>query len=201
MEDRIIDSWIPAAMLQLPSVLHHGARRALRVLRGVALCLAATTAGSHAMAAPRSIAVIDCTLIDDNASYNDADTNRTQQARIVLISNDLRAQLRDRQLFRVADNAPASAMITQLTAAQNMNACNGCEREVGRKLGVERVGVCWVQKVSNLIININLRVEDVTSGKTLFERSVDIRGNTDLSWRRGVEALVDRLADDPDATR
>jgi Protein of unknown function (DUF2380) len=201
MEDRIIDSWISTAMLQLPSVLHHGPRRALRVLRSAALCLAAATFGAQAMAAPRSIAVIDCTLIDDNASYNDADTNRTQQARISLISDDLRTQLRERQLFRVADNAPASAMITQLTAAQNMNACNGCEREVGRKLGVERVGVCWVQKVSNLIININLRVEDVESGKTMFERSVDIRGNTDLSWRRGVKALVDRLADDPDATR
>jgi hypothetical protein len=201
MEDRIIDSWISTAMLQLPSVLHHGPWRALRVLRSAALCLAAATFGAQAMAAPRSIAVIDCTLIDDNASYNDADTNRTQQARISLISDDLRTQLRERQLFRVADNAPASAMITHLTAAQNMNACNGCEREVGRKLGVERVGVCWVQKVSNLIININLRVEDVESGKTMFERSVDIRGNTDLSWRRGVKALVDRLADDPDATR
>ncbi len=201
MENRIIDSWIPMAMLPLRSVLHGGQRRTLRVLRSVALCLAVVTAGSQAMAATRSIAVIDCTLIDDNASYNDADTNRTQQARVVLISDDLRAQLRDRQLFRVADNAPASAMIAQLTAAQDRNACNGCERQVGRKLGVERVGVCWVQKVSNLIININLRVEDVASGKTVFERSVDIRGNTDLSWRRGVKALVDRLADDPDATR
>lgn len=201
MEDRIIDSWISTAMLQLRSVLHHGPRRTSCILRNVALCLAVVTAGSQAMAAPRSIAVIDCTLIDDNASYNDADTNRTQQARISLISDDLRARLRDRQLFRVVDNAPASAMITQLTAAQNMNACNGCERQVGRKLGVERVGVCWVQKVSNLIININLRVEEMESGKTVFERSVDIRGNTDLSWRRGVKALVDRLADDPDATR
>jgi hypothetical protein len=188
-------------MLQLRRVLRYGPRRTLRALCNVALCLVVGTAGSQAMAAPRSIAVIDCTLIDDNASYNDADTNRAQQARVSLISDDLRAQLRDRQLFHVADNTPASGMIAQLGGAQDMNACNGCELQVGRKLGVERVGVCWVQKVSNLIININLRVEDVATGRAMFQGSVDIRGNTDLSWRRGVKALVDRLADDADATR
>jgi hypothetical protein len=189
-------------MLQLQRVLVCvRPRRTWRVLSNVALCFMVATASSFAVAAPRSIAVIDCTLIDDNASFNDADTNRTQQARIALISDDLRTQLRDRQLFRVADNAPARDMIAKLAGAQDMNACNGCELQVGRKLGVERVGVCWVQKVSNLIININLRVEDVASGHAVFQRSVDIRGNTDLSWRRGVKALVDRLADDADATR
>ena len=195
-------------MLQLRRVLPHARERhSLRHLFKVALWLVIAIAGLHAAPAPRaasaarSIAVIDCTLIDDNASYNDADTNRTQQTRIGMISDDLRTQLRERQLFRVADNAPASAMIAQLAAAQDMNACNGCELQVGRTLGVERVGVCWVQKVSNLIININLRVEDVATGKAVFQRSVDIRGNTDLSWRRGVKALVDRLADDADATR
>jgi hypothetical protein len=82
-----------------------------------------------------------------------------------------------------------------------MNACNGCELQVGRKLGVERVAVCWVQKISNLILNINLRVEDVATGKPVFQRSVDIRGTTELSWQRGVKSLVDLLAADADATR
>jgi len=175
-----------------------------RAFDRVALCVilvAGFSPAGQAAATQRSIAVMDCTLIDDNASYNDADTNRTQQARLELISNDLRAQLSGRQLFRVADNAGASDMIAKLSGAQDLNACNGCELQIGRKLNVERVGVCWVQKVSNLIININLRVEDVATGKAVFQRSVDIRGNTDLSWRRGMKGLVDRLADDADATR
>jgi hypothetical protein len=40
-----------------------------------------------------------------------------------------------------------------------------------------------VQKVSNLILNINLYMEDVQTGRMEFARSVDIRGNTDESWR------------------
>jgi hypothetical protein len=165
----------------------------------MALCLAA--AATHAVAAPRTIAVLDCTLIDDNAAYNDAETNRIQQARIAMISDDLRSQLRERQLYNVVDNAPARDMIAKFAATQDLNACNGCELEVGRKLAAERVGVCWVQKVSNLIININLRIEDVATGKAVFQRSVDIRGNTDLSWQRGVKALAERLAEDPAAAR
>jgi hypothetical protein len=68
--------------------------------------------------------------------------------------------------------------------------------QVARQLGVQQVGVCWVQKVSNLILNINLRVEDVASGGTVFQRSVDIRGNTDQSWLHGVTALIALLAAD-----
>ena len=188
-------------MLQVRGYVRRAWRSAPLIFCGAALGLMAAASQVAAVDAPKSIAVMDCTLIDDNASYNDADTNRIQHVRIGMISDDLRTQLRDRQLYRVANNTPASSMIAQLSSTRDMNSCNGCELQVARKLGVERVGVCWVQKVSNLIININLRVEDVESGKAVFQRSVDIRGNTDLSWRRGVKALVDRLADDPDATR
>jgi hypothetical protein len=59
--------------------------------------------------------------------------------------------------------------------------------------------VCWVQKISNLILNINLRIEVTASGQVVFQRSVDIRGNTDQSWRRGVDALVGPLASEPEA--
>jgi hypothetical protein len=59
----------------------------------------------------------------------------------------------------------------------------------------QRVGANWaawgtVQKVSNLILNINVYMEDAESGKMKFARSVDIRGNTDESWRRGLDYLL-----------
>jgi hypothetical protein len=149
-----------------------------------------------ARAEPVSIAVLNCGLIDDNAAYNDADTNRAQAARIEMVSNAVRAQLDASQRYHVADNSRASGLIARLGATQDLTTCDDCARQVGHALGVEQVGVCWVQKVSNLILNLNLRVEDVASGKTLFQRSVDIRGNTDLSWRRGASALVGLLVND-----
>ena len=49
----------------------------------------------------------------------------------------------------------------------------------------------WVQKVSNLILNLNLQVRDVESGAIVSAASVDIRGNTDKSWRRGAIYLLE----------
>jgi hypothetical protein len=151
--------------------------------------------------APQAIAMLDCTLIDDNAAYNDDETNRIQKQRLSMVSDALRDDLRERALFRVTDTTPANELIASLRSTQDLNACNGCELRVAKQLGVPRVGVCWIQKISNLILNINLRVEDASNGTVVFQRSVDIRGNTDTSWRRAAKAIVDLLASDPSATR
>jgi hypothetical protein len=50
--------------------------------------------------------------------------------------------------------------------------------------------VAWTQKVSNLILNLNIRIEDVATGETLRGGSVDIRGNNDQSWDRGLKYLL-----------
>jgi hypothetical protein len=50
-----------------------------------------------------------------------------------------------------------------------------------------------VQKVSNLILNINVYMEDAESGKMKFARSIEIRGNTDESWRRGTRLFAAQL--------
>jgi hypothetical protein len=150
--------------------------------------------------AQQTIAVPDCTLMDDNAAYNDDQINGIQKQRLSMISDAMRRDLSERALFHVADNAPAHELIASLQSGQDLSACNGCELRIARQLGASRVGVCWVQKISNLILNMNLRIEDAASGTTLFQRSVDIRGNTDLSWQRGAKALVDLVASDPAAT-
>jgi hypothetical protein len=46
-----------------------------------------------------------------------------------------------------------------------------------------------VQKVSNLILNINAYGHDVRTGKIVAGGSADIRGNNDEMWIRGIEAL------------
>ena len=47
-----------------------------------------------------------------------------------------------------------------------------------------------MQKVSNLILNMNVYIADVKSGRMLLTKSVDLRGNTDDSWSRSLAYLV-----------
>ena len=53
--------------------------------------------------------------------------------------------------------------------------------------------MAWVtvQKVSNLILNINVYMADVANDKMTFIKSVDVRGNTDKSWTRSMTYLLD----------
>jgi hypothetical protein len=170
------------------------------MLRSLAVGAALCTVSVTVIAAPYDIALMDCGLIDDNASYADATATRTEQTRATMVSAHLRELVGERGLYKVADNGPASALIDGFRSTQDLSTCNGCELQIGRQLRVQRVGVCWVQKISNLILNINLRIEDTASGHVVFQRSVDMRGNTDQSWRRGVDALVGLLAADPDTS-
>ena len=52
--------------------------------------------------------------------------------------------------------------------------------------------MAWVtvQKVSNLILNINVYMADVANDKMTFIKSVDVRGNTDESWSRSMTYLL-----------
>ena len=50
-----------------------------------------------------------------------------------------------------------------------------------------------VQKVSNLILSVNLHVRDAATGATVRAGAVHIRGNTDDSFRRGYSYLLRNL--------
>jgi hypothetical protein len=78
----------------------------------------------------------------------------------------------------------------EIARAQPLRKCNGCEADLARQIGAEVAITGTVQNVSNLILNLNIYVRDAASGKLARAMSVDIRGNTDESWLRGVRWLV-----------
>ncbi len=98
----------------------------------------------------------------------------------------LDAQLLE-SLARSGRYAPFAAADPAGPALRN---CGGCETATARRLGAQVAITGWVQKVSNLILNINLVVRDVASGRRLAAGSVDIRGDTDDSWTRGLAYLL-----------
>jgi hypothetical protein len=68
--------------------------------------------------------------------------------------------------------------------------CDGCEVAPARKAGARFSVIGWVQKVSNLILNINIVIRDVPTGQRVAAGSVDIRGDTDESWAHGISYLL-----------
>jgi hypothetical protein len=164
------------------------------MLRLITLLLFAGLACAPARAAePKSLALMDFELIDEMRSLATEEARREVDRRLVLVTTELANELERRGMYRLLDRAPAAQLIERLKASYELRACNGCEIDIGKALGAERIALCWVQKVSNLILNINIEVRSVATGETVYAKSVDIRGNTDETWLRGVRRLVDNI--------
>ena len=71
----------------------------------------------------------------------------------------------------------------------NLQACGGCDAKLAARVGAELAVTGTVQKISNLILNMNIYVRDA-DGRLLRQMSADFRGNTDESWSRALDWLV-----------
>ena len=152
--------------------------------------LCAALCNCHAQASDeelKTIAILDFDLLDDQHELSPA---TVEHQRLRAIRDQLQDEFGENRLYRVVDLGPASELIKKHWSATQLHACNGCELEIARSLHADRVLVGWVQKVSNLILNINIQIEDSATGAVLLNKSVDLRGNTDETWRRGVSYLV-----------
>jgi len=120
---------------------------------------------------------------DDTSLQGELQGRRSDEhARLAAIGGELRDML-------LKSGCCTAVAVTGLPAV-NVGACGGCEVEAARKAGARIAVIGWVQKVSNLILNINVVARDVVTGKVIGAGSVDIRGNTDESWARGLSYLV-----------
>ena len=155
---------------------------------GLVLLLALSGQFATAAEPLPTIAVISFELVDDQPDpIRDADHKR----RLAALHAQLQQGLHQRGLYRVVDTAPAQAQIETLRA-QNafVYRCNGCLAEVGQRLGTRLVAVGWVQRVSELILNVNVSVRDAATDQEVLSKSVDLRGNNDESWTRAMAFML-----------
>ena len=145
----------------------------------LALCMLCTPA----LAAPQTVAIFDFNMVNTSPAATTAD----EAARLQSLDRQLHAALAAPGRYEPVDVGPVRG---ELANVRSIRGCNGCELDLARKAGAELAAYGWVQKVSNLILNINVVIEDAKTGQVLKAESVDIRGNTDESWRRGLRYLI-----------
>lgn len=161
---------------------------------GAALALAAFLSGgsgaavrSAAAAEPVKAAVYEFDLIDTSLEGEMNGPRADEQERLAKMSGILKQHMRESGRYEIVDVSPLADQIARV----NLQGCNGCDAGFAEKLGADIAVTGTVQKVSNLILNINIYVRDADSRKLLHSMSADIRSNTDHSWRRGLEWLIE----------
>jgi len=149
--------------------------------------VAALTLALKAFAAePVKAAVFDLELIDTSLEGSVVGKNDAESARLLMLGDRLRQKLAESGRYKVVDIVP----LGERARAQNLQFCNGCDVKMAGELGAALAVTGTVQKVSNLILNVNLYFRDVASGKIVQAASADIRSNTDESWQRGLDWLL-----------
>ncbi len=115
-------------------------------------------------------------------------TKPVEENRLQMLDALLQEKLGASGRFRFVTIPPE--LQKEIAPARGIRNCNGCERDFASRIGAEWAAWGTVQKVSNLILNIKLYMEDAQTGKLEFAKSVDIRGNTDESWRHGLDYML-----------
>jgi hypothetical protein len=135
---------------------------------------------------PKSVALLNVRFLNDHEDLEP--TTAMERARLALIGSLFTAKLEASGRYTFV-SIPAEAA-AKIAAGPEVGACGGCELGYGKEFGADTVAWIVVQKVSDLILNINVSMADVPSGKLVFFHSVDIRGDTDESWSHGITYLV-----------
>ena len=154
----------------------------MRILIAIILLYSSLAANA---AEPPNVAFAGFNLINTSLEP----TNDAERARLTMIETELRALLDKTGRYHLV-SLPLDAAADAKTHP-DVSSCGGCQLKWGREAGTELVMWGTVQKVSNLILNINLYIDEVQTGRKVLGTSVDIRGNTDETWRHGIRYLVE----------
>lgn len=155
----------------------------------VALIAVAHLAALPAIAqdrAPVDVALFDFELIDSSVEGEIMGKNPDETRRTAALGEQLRQAFEQAEGFELVDMAP----VTEEAARRSLQSCGGCDVTLAEQVGADWSVTGTVQKVSNLILNINVYVRDVDTGEMIQGMSADIRGNTDESWQRGLDWLI-----------
>lgn len=134
----------------------------------------------------KSLAMLHVYFFNDNEDLEPTDSE--ERARMAALEKQFKSMLEESGRYRfVAVSAETRAKVA---GGQQLGRCAGCELDYGKELGADQVAWVEVQKVSNLIMNMNVYISDVAAKKSVFVHSVDIRGNTDQSWSRSLRYLL-----------
>ena len=132
------------------------------------------------------VAVFDFELVDTSLQGETDGPRTDEQGRLMRAGDQVRKALAESGKFVILDIAPVNAA----ALGSNLQACGGCDVQYAQQLGADLAITGVVQKVSNLILNMNIYMRNAHTGHLVTSMSADFRGNTDESWARAAGYLL-----------
>ena len=150
-----------------------------------AMLISLAVAPRSTAAAPNQVKTVVLLGVQFLNDHQDQEpTTDAERTRLASIERLFKSKLEASGRYRFVP-IPAEAA-AKIAAGPEIGSCGGCELDYGKRLGADLAAWIVVQKVSDLILNVNAYMADVVVKKLTFVHSVDIRSNTVETWARGM---------------
>jgi hypothetical protein len=151
--------------------------------RLIALLIVLLIPAMPAYAAATRAAVFEFELQDTSGEQN----TPSHAERIRTTTEALRRKLAETGKYEIVDLSADSERIGKLGFQRS---CVTCFVDIARERGAEVAVFGTVNKISTLILSMEIKVLSVETGKEIVRGVADIRGDNDRAWLRGMEWLV-----------
>jgi len=86
--------------------------------------------------------------------------------------------------------------VAAVNSGTYLRRCNGCEIGIANRLGAQYVLIGWIYKVSTLVLTLHVDIKDAATGKPVYARVFDFRGDNEPAYAHAVKTLVRSLSDE-----
>lgn len=154
-----------------------------RIAGGLVAVTTTLSLAGIAQAEPEKVAVFDFQF----ARGAPTPPTEDDKVRLQKTTEQFRTLLKDTGRYTLVPTDPVKADVEKTA---DLRACGGCADTFGKTLGADGIFVGEVQKVSSLILNMNVYYKPLKETGPEKAYSVDLRGDTDESFDRGIKYLV-----------
>lgn len=152
--------------------------------------LLAWAACARAEGAPQTLAVLPFEIHDTSG---EAGSPTRYDAMLAALTQLVGEKIEAARLYRVVPQPRIDSAVADVNSGTFLRSCNGCELDIARRAGADAVLIGWFWKVSTLIGTLHVEIKDVASGRTVYVRVFDFRGDNEKAWRRAAEFMVGTL--------
>lgn len=137
------------------------------------------------------LAVLPVEIADNSGESGAADRHKAMLTGLTRVVNE---QLAASGLFEVVPQERVAEAVAAENPGTYLRACNGCERDIAKRVGADRVMMVWIFKMSSLVLTLHVVIKDVATGDVVFAHAFDFRGDNEKAWQRAGKYMVATLA-------
>lgn len=161
------------------------------LLAGLALAQTATAPVRAGDLTHQRLAVLPIEIADNSGEAGAADRHKAMLAGLTRVVSE---KLAASGLYEVVPQERVAEAVAAENPGTYLRACNGCERDIAKRAGADRVMMAWIFKMSSLVLTLHVVIKDVATGDVVFTHAFDFRGDNEKAWTRAAEYMVGTLA-------